>query len=87
MRNVFLATVGLSAMLAIGATAANAADATAVTCLQAQHKVASALTGDTSTNHDAAAKESNYGREYCNTGLYKRGMEHYAQAMKLLGIS
>ena len=87
MRNIYLAAVGLSAMLAMGATAANAEGASQSTCAQAQQKVATALAADTSANHDQATKESRYGRDFCLNGLYKKGMEHYAEAMKLLGIS
>lgn len=88
MRNVYLAAAGLSAMLAVGATAANAADASMTTCLQAQSKVSNALaSGTPSANSNAATKESHYGRDFCSNGLYKKGMEHYAEAMKLLGIS
>lgn len=87
MRNVYLAAIGLSAMVAMGATAANADTASLATCAQAQHKVTAALASDSSANHDAAAKESGYGRDFCNNGLYGKGMQHYAEAMKLLGIS
>jgi len=85
MRNLYLAAIGMSAMLA--ATAANAETASQATCTQAQLKVATALASDTSANHDLAAKESHYGRDFCLNGLYGQGMQHYAAAMKLLGIS
>jgi hypothetical protein len=88
MRNLTLATLGLGAMLALGATAANAApEPSQTTCVEAQHKVFDALQSDTSANHEQATKESRYGREFCGSGLYAKGMQHYAQAMKLLGIS
>jgi hypothetical protein len=87
MRNTFPATIGLIAAIGFGATAASAEPASLTSCVQARDKVSEALAKDTSANHAAAAKESNYGRDFCNTGLYQRGMEHYAQAMKLLGIS
>lgn len=88
MRNIYIAAIGLSAMLAMGATAANAETASLATCSQAKTKVSAALESNAqSANHDAAAKESGYGRDFCNNGLYKQGMQHYAQAMKLLGIS
>jgi len=86
MRKIYLAAIGLSAMLAMGATA-NAEAASQATCTAAQQKVATALAADTSTNHDQAAKESHLGRDFCLNGLYGRGMDHYAAAMKLLGIS
>jgi len=87
MRNGYLAAVGLSAMLAMGATAANAEGASQGTCAQAQQKVATALAADTSANHDQAAKESRLGRDFCLNSMYGKGMQHYAEAMKLLGIS
>ncbi|HEY2032351.1 MAG TPA: hypothetical protein VGH02_01560 [Rhizomicrobium sp.] len=85
MRNLYLAAIGMSAVLV--ATSANAATASQATCTEAQQKVATALASDTSANHDQAAKESRYGRDFCLNGLYGKGMDHYAQAMKLLGIS
>ncbi|HWA30641.1 MAG TPA: hypothetical protein VG867_06070 [Rhizomicrobium sp.] len=85
MRNIFLATIGLSAAIAFGATAANAEGLS--DCTHAKDKVTEALAKDTSGNHDAAVKESNYGRDFCNNGLYKQGVAHYAQALKLLGVS
>ena len=88
MRNIYFAAAGLSAMLIMGATAANAETASQATCAQAQSKVATALASNTdAANHDAAAKESHYGRDFCNNGLYGKGMDHYTNAMKLLGIS
>lgn len=87
MSNMFPATVGLIAVIALGTAAANAEPASLTSCVQARAKVTEALASNTSSNHDAALKESNYGRDFCNSGLYQRGMEHYAQAMKLLGIS
>jgi len=87
MRKTFLTIIGLSAAIALGATTASAEAASSASCSQARDKVAEALSKDTSANHDAAVKESNYGRDFCNNGLYKQGLEHYAQAMKLLGIS
>jgi hypothetical protein len=88
MRNIYFAAAGLSAMLVMGATAANAETASQATCVQAQTKVTTALAADANNaNRDAAAKESHYGRDFCSNGLYGRGMQHYAEAMKLLGIS
>lgn len=88
MRNLYLAAIGLSAILAIGASSANAEEASQGACAQAQSKISHALSSDAdSAGHDAATKESHYGRDFCNNGLYKQGMEHYARAMKLLGIS
>lgn len=88
MRNLFPATIGLIAAMAFGAAAANAEPASLSTCTKAQSEVSAALSKDTgSVNNDQALKESHYGRDFCNTGLYKQGMVHYAEAMKLLGIS
>jgi len=40
-----------------------------------------------SANHEAAVKEKLYGRGFCANGLYGHGIEHYEQALKLLGAS
>lgn len=88
MRNILLATIGLSAAMAIGATAVNAATADLGTCTKARSQVENALASNNgSSNHDAAVKESNYGRDFCANGRYQIGMQHYAQALKLLGVS
>lgn len=88
MRNILLATIGLSAALAFGATAATAATADLGTCTKARSQVENALASNSSSsNHDEAVKESNYGRDFCANGRYDIGMKHYAQALKLLGVS
>jgi hypothetical protein len=40
-----------------------------------------------SSNVAQATKEKNYGRDFCNNSLYKVGLQHYAEALKLLGVS
>jgi hypothetical protein len=38
-----------------------------------------------SSSQQEAVKERNSGREYCTHGFYRVGMDHYAEALKLLG--
>jgi hypothetical protein len=87
MRNVYLAAIGLSAMLAMGTSAASAQDA-APTCISLASQVRTALASNQqSSNYDAAVKESHYGRDFCANAMPKVGVDHYAQALKLLGVS
>ena len=83
MRSVNLTALALCAM-AMCATAANAAD----DCASMATQVKSAMdSNQQSSNLQAATKEKNYGRDFCNNGLPKVGVVHYAQALKLLGAS
>ena len=55
-------------------------------CVKLAGEVNQALATNTrSAGYQAAAKEKDYGRDYCSTGLYGQGVTHYAQALKLLG--
>lgn len=87
MRNVYLAAIGLSAMLAMGTSAASAQDS-ASTCISLASQVRTALSSNQqSANYDAAVKESHYGRDFCANAQPKMGSAHYTQALKLLGVS
>lgn len=39
-----------------------------------------------SANHEAAVQQKLYGRDFCANGFYDHGVEHYEQALKLLGV-
>lgn len=88
MRNVYLAAIGLSATLALGTSAASAAENSAQTCVSLASQVKTALdSNQQSANYDAAKKESRYGRDFCANAQPRVGTAHYAQALKLLGVS
>jgi hypothetical protein len=88
MRNITMTALAFCAMAAMGATAANAMTPTADNCNTMATQVKTALDANqTSSNFDAAKKEKNYGRDFCTNAMYKVGMDHYAQALKLLGVS
>jgi hypothetical protein len=74
------------ACLALGVMSANAADAaTRQTCLDTAHQVQSALDSNPqSPNYSDASRERRNGLEFCNAGMYQRGVDHYQQALKLL---
>ena len=56
-------------------------------CVKMAGEVKQALAGNSqSSDYDQAVKEKNYGRDFCANGLYAHGQEHYAQALKLLGV-
>ena len=55
-------------------------------CVKLAGEVNQALATNTqSASYQEAAKQKDYGRDYCSTGLYGQGVTHYAQALKLLG--
>ncbi len=88
MRSITMTALALCAITAMGVTAANAAEASATTCMSMSEQVKTALSNNMqSPNYDAAVKEKGYGRDFCNNAMYKVGMDHYAQALKLLGQS
>jgi len=87
MRNVKFLGIVLGAGLALFAGGANAADATLGTCTSMADQVKTALnSAQQSANYDQANKEKSYGRDFCANGMYKVGIDHYAQALKLLGV-
>ncbi len=74
------------ACLALGVMSANAAEAaTRVTCTKTGSALQDALNANAnSPNYKEAIKERRAGFEFCNAGMYKKGVEHYEQAIKLL---
>ena len=54
-------------------------------CASMQQQVKSALDSNAqSPNYHSAVKEQRYGLEFCSQGLYRNGVSHYAEALKLL---
>lgn len=87
MRNFVLAA-GVVAVLGMGALNAVAAaqSASLSGCMDMADQVKSALASNSeSANYHEAVKEQGYGRQFCASGLYQNGVDHYAQALKLLG--
>ena len=88
MRKTTIAAVVLCTLATIGGTAASAEGNSAETCFSMAEKAKAAVENNQqSSNIEAATKEKNYGRDFCNNGLSKMGIEHYAQVLKLLGVS
>ena len=88
MRSVTLTTLALCATMAIGSTAAFAMDTTASDCRAKGEQVRTALEANSSSsNYSSAMKERNTGRDLCMNSRYQMGVEHYAAALKLLGVS
>jgi hypothetical protein len=79
------------AFCAMATTAAMAADTmtpSSGSCATMATQVKTALEANqSSSNYAAAEKEKDYGRDFCTNSLYKNGLAHYAQALKLLGVS
>ena len=73
-------------VLAFNVASASAAEAANLTsCAEQARQVRTALDANQqSPNLTDAQKEQRYGREFCNGGFYQKGLDHYAQALKLL---
>jgi hypothetical protein len=51
-------------------------------------QVRTALTDNAqSANYQDAVKQQRYGRDFCANSFYKTGVDHYAEALRLLGVS
>jgi hypothetical protein len=77
-----------TASIIVSATAAVAADDTQHTCVSMATETRTALqSNQQSANYEQARKEDGYGRDFCDHGMQKEGLQHYAQALKLLGVT
>lgn len=86
MRRTKLAAIAMCATVALAASAANATAASADSCTDMARQVKAALADNAqSANYDAAVKEKSFGRDFCYNSFYQVGIDHYAQALKLLG--
>jgi hypothetical protein len=82
-----------SAILAGGLVASSVAlagsePANTMGCLHMSKQVAEALSDDQaqqSQNYQTAREEQSNGRNYCEAGLFDKGLQHYAHALELLG--
>jgi hypothetical protein len=88
MRNISFTVLAFCAMATTSAMAADALGPTQGDCTTMAVQVRTALDANQSNSSYAdAKKESNLGREFCSNSLPKAGVQHYAQALKLLGVS
>lgn len=72
--------------LAFGAASAFAQEATGSDCNEQSRKVTVVLSAnEQSAQYQDARHEAETGRDYCRRGFYKVGLDHFANAMKLLG--
>ena len=72
--------------LALGATSALASPQG--DCAEQGQKVNTALAANQqSPQYQDALKEAHNGRDFCLNGYYKVGLTHYANALKMLGVS
>ena len=83
----FVLAAGVAAALGLGALNASAAQSASLSgCMDMADQVKTALASNSqSPNYHEAVKEQGYGRQFCASGLYQNGVDHYAQALKLLG--
>jgi len=86
MRYAILAA-GVVAAVGFGPLNASATQSASLSgCIDMADQVKSALASNPqSPNFTEAHKQQGYGREFCANGLYQNGVDHYAQALKLLG--
>jgi hypothetical protein len=78
----------VSGVLALAVSSASAVETSNVSgCLAMQSQVKSALESNAqSANYRDAKKQQQVGLDYCSSGLFDRGVKHYAEALKLLGV-
>ncbi len=70
----------------VAASASAQEPATASGCVNMQDQVRTALDNNPqSPNYHNAVEQRRYGLEFCASGSYRNGVEHYAEALKLLG--
>ena len=73
-------------LFAVPVAVSAAEEATAAACQSMDAQVRSALnSSQQSSTQQEAVKERNSGRQYCTRGFYRVGLDHYAEALKLLG--
>lgn len=79
----------VSAGIAFASVPAGAEDLGSLSgCAKLSDEVKQALASNTqSPSYEQAVKEKDYGRDFCNNGLYRHGEEHYNEALRLLGAS
>lgn len=71
-------------VFAVSTTAASAANVN--DCVRSGKEVRTALASNQdSPKSQDARKQQRYGLQYCNQGLYRQGLAHYAEALRLLG--
>ncbi len=74
------------AMLALALGSASAIASPQGDCAQAGRKVSQALDANQQApQYPDALKEAHNGRDFCLAGYYKIGLDHYANALKMLG--
>jgi hypothetical protein len=85
MSFVKTAAVATAMVIALGATAASAAQINTSTCIKAAGDVRAAIEANQqSTNLKAAKAEQSAGSYFCQSGLFAKGVDHYNQALTLL---
>ncbi len=82
-----LAVAALSAALTASAASA-ATSVTTADCVKLSGEVATAIDANqASANLKQAKDERSAGNYYCGSGMFAKGVEHYNQALTLLGGS
>jgi hypothetical protein len=78
----------LSGTFVLSVLPASAQDTSNVTgCISMQEQVKTALESNAqSANYRDAVRQKQIAQDYCSSGLYKSGVVHYAEALKLLGV-
>ncbi|HEY1615069.1 MAG TPA: hypothetical protein VGF97_15390 [Rhizomicrobium sp.] len=79
-------SVLVCAGLLVCATQAGAEDLASMSgCVKRADQVTAALAGDQhAATYGAALKEKGYGRDFCLNGMYRQGVAHYDEALRLL---
>lgn len=72
-------------LMFVSAAGAADTDASLSDCVHMAKQVATAInTAQPGKSTTDARAEQRYGRDYCASSMYNRGIEHYAKALQLL---
>jgi len=83
-----VSAAALSLLLGTAAVAQTDVPGTSNGCLQMKTKVSAALDANQqSPNYDAAKAKARGAQNLCSMGLYKVGVDGYAEALKILGVN
>jgi hypothetical protein len=87
--NLAASAAVLCGCVTLGAISASAEQTASLSsCIGMASEVKSALASNgQSSSYQDAVRQQGYGRDFCANGLYTNGVAHYAEALRLLGVS
>jgi hypothetical protein len=88
MRNSIIIACAAIVASGLAFAPAGAAEANLSTCATLSSRVSDALASNAqSPAHSDAERERRYGAEFCGSGFYARGANHYQRALEMLSAT